>query len=72
VVALVELAFVAVEDLASEGVAAFLEVADRFDVAAVGLVVEVGEDVQALEDPPVRLDRLSERGWAFRRAGASG
>ena len=59
VVALVELALVAVEHQAGERVAAFLEVADRFDVAAVSLVVEVGEDVQALEDPPVGLDRLA-------------
>jgi hypothetical protein len=51
VVALVELAFLAVEDVTGEGVAGFLEVADAFDVAAVGVVIDVGEDVQALEDP---------------------
>jgi hypothetical protein len=62
VVALVELALVAAEYHAAEAVASFLEVADRFDVAAVGVVIEVGEDVQGLEDPPVGLDRLAEWG----------
>ena len=39
------------------------EVADALDVAAVGLVgVDVAEDVQRLEDPPVHRDRLAERG----------
>jgi hypothetical protein len=43
----VQLALLAVADLAGEGVAAFLQVADAFDVAAVGLVeVDVVEDVQ--------------------------
>src|SRR5664280_3117384 len=42
---------------------AFLQVADAFDVAAVGLVdVDVGQDVQRLEDPPIGGDRLTEGG----------
>jgi len=52
-----------VADLAGEGVAAFLEVADALDIAAVGLVdVDVVEDVQGLEDPAVGGDGLAGRG----------
>ena len=66
-VAVVELAFLAVGDLAGEGVAVLLEVADVLDVAAVGLVhVDELEDVQGLDDPAVGGDRLAERcGVAF-------
>ena len=47
----------------NQGVAAFLQVADALDVAPVGLVgVDVAEDVQGLEDPPVHRDGLAERG----------
>jgi hypothetical protein len=43
----VQLALLAVADLAGEGVTTFLQVADPLDVAAVGLVeVDVVEDVQ--------------------------
>jgi hypothetical protein len=52
-----------VADLAGQGVAAFLQVADALDVAAVGLVhVDVVQDVQRLEDPAVGGDRLAEGG----------
>jgi hypothetical protein len=62
-VPVVELVLLAVADLAGEGVAAFLEVADALDVAAVGLVgVDVVEDVQGLEDPAVGGDGLAGRG----------
>ena len=61
VVALVELALLAVEDLLGEGVAAFLEVPDAFDLASVGFVVEDSEHVECLEDPPVRGDCFAER-----------
>src|SRR5689334_4093147 len=60
-VPVVELAFPAVADLAGEGVAVLLEVADVLDVAAVGLVdVDELEDVQGLEDPAVGGDRLAQ------------
>jgi len=62
VVALVELALAAVEYLLRQVVATFLEVADALDVAPVGLVVDEGEDVERLEDPPVVGDRLAQRG----------
>jgi len=42
-----------VEHRPGEVVAALLEVAHGLDLAAVGFVVDVGEDVQRLEDPPV-------------------
>jgi hypothetical protein len=62
-VALVQLALLPVADLPGQGVAAFLQVADALDVAPVGLVgVDVAEDVQGLEDPPVHRDGLAERG----------
>ncbi len=52
VVALIQLALLAVEDMTGEGVAAFLEVADALDMATVGVVIDIDEDVQALEDRP--------------------
>jgi hypothetical protein len=53
-VAVVELALLAVADLAGEGVAVLLEVADVLDASPVGLIdVDVGQDVQGLEDPAV-------------------
>ncbi|HEY5196920.1 MAG TPA: hypothetical protein VIJ51_07820 [Solirubrobacteraceae bacterium] len=73
VVVLAQFVFAAVEDVAAEVVAAFLEVADSFDLAAVGLVDDVDEDVQRLEDPPVMRDRLAElRRPAARREHADG
>jgi hypothetical protein len=57
-----ELAFAAVERGPGKVVAAFLEVADRFDLAAVRLVVDVVENVQRLEDPPVLGERVAELG----------
>ena len=59
-VAVTELAFAAVKRGAGEVVAVFLEVAHRYDLAPVGLVVDVGEDVQRLEDPPVLRERVTE------------
>jgi len=50
-----------------EVVAAFLEVADRFDLAPVRLVVDVVEDVQRLEDPSVLGERVAELGWCAAR-----
>src|SRR5664279_2390830 len=41
---------------------ALLQVADAFDAAAQVLVVDQGEHVQSLEDPPVGVDCLAERG----------
>jgi len=58
----VQLALLAVEGGAGQVVAAFLEVAHRFDLAAVGLVLDVGEDVQGLEDPAVVRQRVAELG----------
>jgi len=50
-------------DLPGQGVPPFLQIPDALDVAAIGLVgVDVGQDVQRLEDPPVHRDRLAERG----------
>jgi hypothetical protein len=40
------------KDVAREVVAALLEVADRLDLATVGLVVDVREDVQRLKIRP--------------------
>ena len=57
---LAQFAFAAVEDVAAEVVAAFLEVADSFDLAAVGLVVDVDEDVQRFEDPALMSERVTE------------
>src|SRR6266568_2846353 len=62
VVALVDLALVAVENGPAKVVAALGQVGLALDVAPVGLIVDVGQDVQALEDPPVAGDRLAERG----------
>src|SRR5450755_941932 len=62
-VAVAELALLAVADLPGQGVAVLLQVADVLDVTAVGLVhIDELEDVQGLEDPPVGGDRLAERG----------
>jgi len=53
-VAVEQLALLAVADGAGQVVAAFLQVADVLDVAAIGLVgIDVGQDVQRLEDPAV-------------------
>src|SRR5450755_996494 len=60
-VALIQLALGAVEHLAGERVAALLEVADPLHLAPVALVIDQMEDVEALVDPPVVLDRLPER-----------
>jgi hypothetical protein len=49
-----------VKHRAGEVVAAFLEVAHALDLAAVGLVVDVREDVQRLEDPPVVRERVTQ------------
>ena len=52
-VPVVQLSLLPVADLPGQGVAALLQVADALDVAAVGLInVDVGQDVQRLEDPP--------------------
>jgi hypothetical protein len=59
-VVLAQFAFAAVEDVAAEVVTPFLEVADPFDLPAVGLVVNVHKDVQRLEDPPVVSERVTE------------
>jgi hypothetical protein len=40
------------KDVAAEVAAAFLEVADPFDLPAVGLIVDVDEDVQRLKMRP--------------------
>ena len=50
------------KDVAREVVAALLEVADRLDLATVGLVVDVREDVQRLEDPAVERQGVAELG----------
>ena len=64
-VPVVQLALLAVADLAGQGVTTFLQVADPLDVAAVGLVdVDVVEDVQRLEDPAVGGARGSPAGRA--------
>jgi hypothetical protein len=52
-VALIELALGAVEHLAGERVAAFLEVAHPLHVALVAVVIDQLEDVEALVDPAV-------------------
>jgi len=49
-----------VEHRPGEVVAALLEVAHGLDLAAVGFVVDVGEDVQRLEDPPVVRERVTQ------------
>nr|WP_205717451.1 hypothetical protein [Actinomadura soli] len=70
-VPVIELAFPAVADLAGQGVAVLLEVADVLDVAPVCLVdVDKLKDVQGLEDPAVGGDGLAEGGGVGRRAGA--
>ncbi len=61
-VAMAELAFAAVKRGTAEVVAAFLEVAHRFDLAAVRLVVDVVEDVQRFEDPAVLREGVTELG----------
>jgi hypothetical protein len=59
-IAVVQLALLAVADLAGEGVAAFLEVADVLDVATVGLVdVDVVEDY--VESTVVKSRRSAAR-----------
>src|ERR1035438_8841418 len=60
-VALIQLALGAVEHLAGERMAALLEVADPLHLAPVALVIDQLEDVEALVDPPVVLDRFPER-----------
>ena len=55
-------ALLAVERLAGQRVAAFLEVAHALDVAPVGLLGGQRADVQRLGDPPVHRDGLPERG----------
>jgi hypothetical protein len=62
VVALVQLALLAVEDLGRQGVPAFLQVAHGLDVAPVGLLGGQGADMQCLGDAAVGGDRLPERG----------
>ena len=47
--------------------AAFLEVAHPLDLAPVGLVVDVGQHVQGLEDPPVVGQGFAELGGLARR-----
>ena len=59
-VGLPELAFAAVEDVAGEVVAAFLEVAHLFDLPPVGLAFDESEDVQGFEDSPVTGDGFTE------------
>jgi hypothetical protein len=70
-VAVAQLAFAVVERGPGEVVAAFLEVADRFDLSPVGLVVDVVEDVQRLEDPAVLGERVAELGRCAARGRGS-
>lgn len=58
---MVELALLAPADLAGEGVAVLLEVADVLDVAAVGLVdVDVSEGAFADEPPPASTASMTQ------------
>jgi hypothetical protein len=61
-VPVVQFALLPVADLPGQRVAALLEVADALDVAPVTFVdIDVAEDVQGLEDPPVHRNRLPQR-----------
>jgi hypothetical protein len=62
VVALVQLALLAVERLAGQRVAALLQVAHALDVAPVCLLGGQQADVQRLGDPAVHRDGFPERG----------
>ena len=62
VVSLEQLSFAAVEHFLGQGVAAFLEVADPFDVSAQVFIVDHGQHVEAFEDPSVGVDRLAQGG----------
>jgi hypothetical protein len=59
---LVEFASTTVEDVLGEYVAAFLEVAEEYDLAPAWLVIDVGEHVQGFEDAAIVGEGFAELG----------
>jgi len=71
-VALAQLAALTVEDLAGESMAGFDAVELGEDAPPVGLVVEVGKQVEGLGDPAEFGDGTARWGWAGRRLAGRG
>jgi len=71
-VALAQLAALTVEDLAGESMAGFDAVELGEDAPPVGLVVEVGKQVEGLGDPAEFGDGTARWGWAGRRLCRTG